>query len=187
MILLVDNYDSFTYNLAQIIGQITDLVVLRHDDKRLYEVADQAAGIIFSPGPGTPDKAGEMENMVRHYAKSKPMLGICLGHQAIGEAFGGKIIHASEVKHGKVSQMLTTKASQLWTAASIDVMRYHSLIIDKNNVPKHFKITGIAADDHQIMAMQHDTLPIFGLQFHPESIGTPEGAAIIKKFVAITH
>lgn len=89
MILIVDNYDSFTYNLAQIVGTKTDLVVLRNDDQKLYATADKADGIIFSPGPGKPEQAGEMENMIQHYANSKPMLGICLGHQAIGEVFGG--------------------------------------------------------------------------------------------------
>ncbi|CAM3122927.1 anthranilate synthase component II [Leuconostoc rapi] len=187
MILLVDNYDSFTYNLAQIIGELTDLKVLRNDDKSLYTVADQADGIIFSPGPGRSDEAGELENMIRRYYDKKPLLGICLGHQAIGEVFGGTVTHATTIRHGKVSTMLTTAPSALFTTPKTDIMRYHSLIVKADRLPKEFVITGQSADDHEVMAMQHRWLPVFGLQFHPESIGTPEGAEMIRKFAALTQ
>ncbi|MGB4823396.1 MAG: aminodeoxychorismate/anthranilate synthase component II, partial [Leuconostoc mesenteroides] len=164
MILIVDNYDSFTYNLAQIVGTKTDLVVLRNDDQKLYATADKADGIIFSPGPGKPEQAGEMENMIRHYANSKPMLGICLGHQAIGEVFGGRVKRAAVIRHGKVSDMLVADTSPLLSTGLVKIMRYHSLILDKKNFPKDFKVVGIAQDDDEIMAMQHKTLPVFGFQ-----------------------
>ncbi|NYS22250.1 aminodeoxychorismate/anthranilate synthase component II [Leuconostoc sp. DB-1] len=186
MILIVDNYDSFTYNLAQIVGTKTDLVVLRNDDQKLYATADKADGIIFSPGPGKPEQAGEMENMIRHYANSKPLLGICLGHQAIGEVFGGRVKRAAVIRHGKGSDMLVADTSPLLSTGLVKIMRYHSLILDKKNFPKDFKVVGIAQDDDEIMAMQHKTLPVFGFQFHPESIGTPTGSKMIEKFIALT-
>lgn len=186
MILIVDNYDSFTYNLAQIVGQYTTVKVLRNDDPDLRMVAQQAAGLIFSPGPGTPDQAGEMEDLIRQFAGQKPMLGICLGHQAIGEVFGGAVTHAKQVRHGKVSDMAVVAPSQLLAAKQTPVMRYHSLIIPADQLPKDFIVTGVAMDDHEVMAMQHRVQPIFGLQFHPESIGTPEGAQMIQNFVALT-
>jgi len=187
MILLVDNYDSFTYNLAQIVGKMTELKILRNDDKRLYDVADQASGIIFSPGPGQPSEAGEMENMIQRYADKVPLLGICLGHQAIGEVFGGVVTHATTIRHGKVSEMRIIEPSALFSSQTTSVMRYHSLIIKSNQIPDDFVVTGRACDDGEVMAMQHITLPIFGLQFHPESIGTPEGEKMIKKFVLLTQ
>ena len=187
MILVVDNYDSFTYNLAQIVGKMTDLVILRNDDEHLYDVADQASGIIFSPGPGKPNEAGEMENMIRQYANKIPLLGICLGHQAIGEVFGGVVTNATIIRHGKVSDMLAIAPSALFIAQTTAVMRYHSLIIKTNHMPDNFIVTGRASDDNEIMAMQHVSLPIFGLQFHPESIGTPEGAKMIEEFVLLTQ
>jgi len=187
MILLVDNYDSFTYNLAQIIGTKTSLVVLRNDDERLYTIANRANGIIFSPGPGQPNQAGEMENMIRHFADKKPMLGICLGHQAIGEVFGGKVKKASVIKHGKTSNMVTVHHSDLYGGKILKVMRYHSLVLDAHHVPEHFIVTGLSADDNEIMAIQHESLPIFGLQFHPESIGTPQGNQMIENFIEIVH
>lgn len=187
MILLVDNYDSFTYNLAQIVGEVTELKVLRNDDKSLYSIADQSDGIIFSPGPGRPDEAGELENMIRRYYDKKPLLGICLGHQAIGEVFGGTVTRAAAIRHGKVSTMITTAPSALFTAPKTNIMRYHSLIVKADQVSKDFIITGQSSDDHEVMAIQHKLLPIFGLQFHPESIGTPEGAEMIRKFVTLTQ
>ncbi|CAH1851845.1 anthranilate synthase component II [Convivina praedatoris] len=183
MILLVDNYDSFTYNLAQIVGQLTEVQVLRNDDPELEAVAQQADGIIFSPGPGSPDQAGQMEALIKEHAEDKPMLGICLGHQAIGEVFGGQVAHAPEIRHGKMSQMKTSQSKLFDEAPDVDIMRYHSLIVDKNHLPAHFKVTGVATDDGEVMAIEHDSLPIYGVQFHPESIGTPAGQEMIKRFV----
>lgn len=187
MILLVDNYDSFTYNLAQIIGQISDLKILRNDDAQLYEVAEEADGIIFSPGPGRPSEAGEMENMIRQFFETKPILGICLGHQAIAEVFGGAVEKASEVRHGKVSTMLSKEPSKLFGSKNTEIMRYHSLIVARDKMPANFVVTGVASDDLEVMAMQHMSLPIFGLQFHPESIGTPAGSKMIENFVTLTQ
>ncbi|WEV53823.1 aminodeoxychorismate/anthranilate synthase component II [Leuconostocaceae bacterium ESL0723] len=187
MILLVDNYDSFTYNLAQIIGEDEEVVVLRNDDERLEETAKKADGIVFSPGPGSPDQAGQMEDLIREFYQDKPMLGICLGHQAIGEVFGGQVAHAPEIRHGKVSPMDTTGSRLIEDQDGVDIMRYHSLIVDKDHLPDHFKVTGVATDDHEVMAIEHEDLPIFGIQFHPESIGTPAGAAMVKRFIALTQ
>lgn len=185
MILIVDNYDSFTYNLAQIVGQYTRVRVLRNDDPTLRSIARQAAGIIFSPGPGRPEQAGMMPALIREFATQVPILGICLGHQAIGVVFGGTVTHAKQVRHGKISDMAMIAPSPLMIAEQTPVMRYHSLIIPADQMPKNFIITGIAIDDHEVMAMQHRDLPIFGYQFHPESIGTPAGTQMIRRFVAL--
>lgn len=186
MILLVDNYDSFTYNLAQMIGQLTTVRVMRNDDPQLVAVAATATGIVFSPGPGTPEQAGQMEAVIKQFASTKPMLGICLGHQAMAEVFGGQIVLAPHIRHGKVSTM-TTRAATLFTEGEYDIMRYHSLIIDPQHLPTDFIVTGQAADDGEIMAMEHQNLPLYGLQFHPESIGTPAGMQMLEKFITVTE
>ncbi|CAK8053885.1 anthranilate synthase component II [Eupransor demetentiae] len=185
MILLVDNYDSFTYNLAQIVGQYADVEVLRNDDPKLAEAAKEADGIIFSPGPGAPSEAGQMEDLIREHQNDKAMLGICLGHQAIGEVFGGRVDRADEIRHGKVSEMKTQGGQLFGGVSELPIMRYHSLIIDRSQIPEGFKITGLSEDDDEIMAIEHKDLPIYGLQFHPESIGTPSGEAMIKRFIEI--
>ena len=151
MILLVDNYDSFTYNLVHLLPD-TEIIVLRNDDQRLLEVARKADGIILSPGPG------------------KPILGICLGHQAIGEVFGAKIVSAPTIMHGKQSVINHKK-----------IMRYHSLIVSKEHFPEVLCIT--AEVDGYIMAMKHREYPIYGLQFHPESIGTENGEDYLTEFL----
>lgn len=186
MILLVDNYDSFTYNLAQIIGQQTPVTVLRNDDPQLVATAQKAVGIVFSPGPGTPDQAGQMEALIQQFATTKPMLGICLGHQAMAEVFGGQVIQAPTIRHGKVSTMHAQANALFTNGGAIEVMRYHSLIVDPQHLPADFTITGVASDDGEIMAMAHQTLPIYGLQFHPESIGTPTGKQMISNFIELT-
>lgn len=180
MILLVDNYDSFTYNLAELFSE--DLVILRNDEEQLFKTAKEAEAIVFSPGPGYPKDAGKMEALIRSFYQEKPMLGICLGHQAIGEVFGGKIIQAREIIHGKTS-LLEHQRQGLFKKITnqTEVMRYHSLVIEKKTIPDLFEIQGTS--DGEIMAIKHREYPIYGLQFHPESIGTPEGRQMIETFI----
>ncbi|MEI5994221.1 anthranilate synthase component II [Candidatus Enterococcus mansonii] len=189
MILLIDNYDSFTHNLAHVMGAEKEVVIARNDSEELFKLAEQAKAIVISPGPGTPDETGHVKEVIKRFYKTKPILGICLGHQTIGEVFGGKVILAKEIRHGKQSVIATNKSSFLFKGIeeNISVMRYHSLIIAKETVPKEFRISAIAVDDGEIMAIEHQEYPIFGLQFHPESIGTPEGKKIIKQFIQVTE
>ncbi|GFH39710.1 aminodeoxychorismate/anthranilate synthase component II [Pseudolactococcus insecticola] len=183
MILLVDNYDSFTYNLAQYIGEFDTVKVLRNDDKHLYDEASRADKIVFSPGPGWPADAGQMEAMIKDFAGEKPILGICLGHQAIAEVFGGKLDLAKRIMHGKTSMAESLKETPLLAGISKthEIMRYHSIVI--SDMPADFDIVSKTTDDHEIMAIQYKTLPIYGMQYHPESIGTPDGLRMIENFV----
>jgi anthranilate synthase component 2 len=185
MILLVDNYDSFTYNLAQMIEPTHELTILRNDDERLSEVAETADAIIFSPGPGWPKDAGKMEELIKTFYEKKPMLGICLGHQAMAEVFGGRLAVANEIRHGKESTVQKNQDSVLFETLpdEFQVMRYHSLVVEKGHMPEDFNISGIATDDLEVMAMEHQSLPIYGMQFHPESIGTPRGEKMIQQFL----
>lgn len=183
MILLVDNYDSFTYNLAQYIGEFDTVEVLRNDDDRLFDVAETADKIVLSPGPGWPVDAGNMEQLIRKYADKKPLLGVCLGHQGIAEVFGGKLALAKHVMHGKTSIADTLVASDLLAGVpnEYEIMRYHSIVI--SDMPEGFEVVSKTTDDQEIMMIQHHELPIFGMQFHPESIGTPNGLKMIENFV----
>ena len=183
MILLVDNYDSFTYNLAQYLGTFTEVEVLRNDDERLYEQAEKADALVFSPGPGWPADAGRMEELIRDFTGKKPILGICLGHQAIAEVFGGKLGLAPKVMHGKQSILRFEGKSPIYEGIEDGqpVMRYHSILIEE--MPEDFEVTARAADDKSIMAIQHKSLPIYGFQYPPESIGTPDGLSSIKNFI----
>ena len=185
MILLIDNYDSFTYNLAQYLGTFTEVKVLRNDAEALEEEAQKADGLVFSPGPGWPADAGRMEELIRTFAGVKPMLGICLGHQAIAESFGGKLGLAKNVMHGKQSQIGIVKASPIFQGLSqeIPIMRYHSIVVEE--MPADFTVTARTQDDNEIMALEHQSLPIYGLQFHPESIGSPDGLKMIENFVKL--
>lgn len=188
MILLVDNYDSFTYNLVQLVGTYSDVIVRRNDADDLYDLAQQSDGIIFSPGPGKPSEAGEMEALIQRFKTEKPMLGICLGHQALAEVFGSQIIKAATVRHGKTSSICQSAENIMFADLPQDftVMRYHSLTIDETTIPSELQVTAHADDDGEIMAIQHQELPLYGLQFHPESIGTPEGQVMIKNFLMCT-
>ena len=185
MILLVDYYDSCTYNLAQDLGTFTEVEVVRNDDERLYEQAEVADALVFSPGPGWPADAGKMEAMIKDFAAKKPMLGICLGHQALAETFGGKLGLAKNVMHGKQSQITFETPSPIFKDIENDVpiMRYHSIVVDQ--IPEEFEVTAITTDDQEIMAIQHKSLPIYGLQYHPESIGSPDGLKMIENFVKL--
>ncbi|MBO0441159.1 anthranilate synthase component II [Candidatus Enterococcus ikei] len=189
MILLIDNYDSFTHNLAQLIGMNQEVVIVRNDDQKIFQLAEQAAAIVISPGPGTPAETGYVKEVIQQFYENKPLLGICLGHQTIGEVFGAQVILAKEIRHGKQSIITTSKESGLFKEMSENssVMRYHSLVIAQETLAKEFRVTAIAIDDQEIMAIEHRTYPIFGLQFHPESIGTPEGAKMIQQFIQLTE
>ena len=184
MILLVDNYDSFTYNLLQYLGEFTEVEVLRNDAPDLEEKAIQADALVLSPGPGWPADAGRMEALIKEFAGRKPILGICLGHQAIAEVFGGKLGLAKQVMHGKQSSMRLEAPSILYQGLPerMDIMRYHSIVIEE--MPESFQVISRTEDDGSIMGIQHESLPIFGLQYHPESIGTREGKETLKNFVA---
>ncbi|MBP2621523.1 aminodeoxychorismate/anthranilate synthase component II [Streptococcus panodentis] len=183
MILLIDNYDSFTYNLAQYIGTYAEVQVLRNDDANLYQAAEKAQALVLSPGPGWPADAGRTEDIIRDFADQKPILGICLGHQAIAEVFGGTLGLAPKVMHGKQSQLHFEKPSPLYRGVDKGrpIMRYHSILIEE--MPEDFEVTARAADDGAVMAIQHRSRPIYGFQYHPESIGTPDGLLSIKNFI----
>lgn len=186
MIVIIDNYDSFTFNLYQYIGEIYDNVkVIRNDEIDIETLKNlQPQGIILSPGPGIPEDAGICIDVIRKLGSSIPILGICLGHQAIGSAYGGKVVRAENIKHGKTSH-ITAKENKLFKGIErlIRVMRYHSLVIDRNTLPEDIKIIAESIDDKVIMGIKHRDHEVYGLQFHPESILTEQGKVIIKNFV----
>lgn len=185
MILLIDNYDSFTYNLYQYIGEFAEVKVVRNDEITINEIEElNPSGIVISPGPGTPDDAGISIEVIQKLGHKIPILGICLGHQSIAQAFGGKIIRASEIYHGKTSK-ISVKGKDIFEGIprKIDVMRYHSLIVENKSLPECFEIIGATVEDNIIMAIKHKDYKIYGLQFHPESIYTPKGKHIISNFV----
>lgn len=187
MILIIDNYDSFTYNLYQCIGSMnSDVSVIRNDRISIEEIERlKPSHMIISPGPGFPATAGISVEAIQKLHKHIPILGVCLGHQAIGEAFGGEIIHAKELFHGKPSD-IHLKESLLFTdmPKKIKGARYHSLIVKKESLPKELDTIAFT-DDGEIMGIAHKEYPVFGIQFHPESIITEHGMDIIRNFLAI--
>ncbi|WP_159564480.1 aminodeoxychorismate/anthranilate synthase component II [Streptococcus halichoeri] len=184
MILLIDNYDSFTYNLAQYLSEFDETIVLCNQDPDLYEMAEKADALVFSPGPGWPKEAQHMGQLIRDFYQIKPILGVCLGHQALAETLGGKLRLAKRVMHGRQSIIETQGPASLFRSLPhhITVMRYHSIVVKE--LPKDFIVTARDCEDQEIMAFEHQSLPLFGLQFHPESIGTPEGMTMIANFIA---
>lgn len=186
MILLIDNYDSFTYNLYHQIAQFgEDIKIIRNDAITVEEIrALQPKAIVISPGPGEPKDAGIVIAMIRDLYKEIPILGICLGHQSIGEAFGATVSRAKNIMHGKTS-LLQFEKTGLFAQfeREVEVMRYHSLIIEKQTLHEDFHIVATSADDGEIMAIQHKQYPVYGLQFHPESIGTELGKDMISMFL----
>ena len=186
MILLVDNYDSFSYNLYQYIGEIrTDIRVIRNDELTVEEIrAIGADHIIISPGPGRPEDAGVIVELIRTLGKETPTLGVCLGHQAICLAFGAQVIHAAHLMHGKSSEIWLDQHSPLFAGCGerTTVARYHSLAADRDTIPEELQVIA-ATDDGEVMAVAHRAYPIYGVQFHPESILTPEGHKIIGNFL----
>ncbi len=188
MILLIDNYDSFSYNLYQLIGSISpDIKVIRNDEMSVKDIEDMdPSHIIISPGPGKPSDAGICEDVVRYFYDKKPILGVCLGHQAICEAFGGVVDHAKTMMHGKSSIVRINTDSRIFRRLDpeVKVARYHSLSAVERYLPACLKITG-RSDDDEIMAVEHREFPVYGLQFHPESILTDKGSIMLSDFLAI--
>lgn len=190
MIVLIDNYDSFSYNLYQLLGAIEpDIRVVRNDALTVAELAVMApAGIVLSPGPGRPADAGICEDVVRELTGKVPILGVCLGHQAICEAFGGTVTYAAQLMHGKSSVADLEPGSRLFAGlpAQVEVARYHSLEVDEASLPSCLRVTARTADDRrEVMAVEHAFAPTFGVQFHPESILTPEGEVMARNFINI--
>ncbi|MCP8617979.1 anthranilate synthase component II [Salirhabdus salicampi] len=186
MILLIDNYDSFTFNLYQYIGELgADIIVKRNDEITVDEIKTlNPDAIVLSPGPGRPENAGVCIDVIQSLHKTYPILGICLGHQAIGAAFGGNIIEADQIKHGKTSELTHNGQGVFADVEQLaEVMRYHSLIIEKDSLPFEFETTATSSDDNEIMAIQHKEFPVYGLQFHPESIGTDLGKIMLGNFL----
>ncbi|SFM18990.1 anthranilate synthase component 2 [Gracilibacillus orientalis] len=185
MILLIDNYDSFTYNLFQYMSELGKQVeVVRNDKITLEEIRElDPEAIILSPGPGIPEEAGICIDVVKALSSEFPILGICLGHQAIGAAYGATVTHAGQIKHGKTS-MIRHQNDEIFNYLEqpLEVMRYHSLVIEKDTIPDQLLVTATAMDDKEIMAVKHTYLPVYGLQFHPESIGTGKGKQLLNNF-----
>ena len=185
MILLIDNYDSFSYNLYQLIGEIRpDLKVIRNDEKTIEEIRKlKPDAIVLSPGPGRPEDAGICIPVVKELGAEIPILGVCLGHQSICAAYGGEITYAKELMHGKTSKLVVEKENKLFQGIDqpIQIGRHHSLAAKEETLPEELKVTARTADG-EIMAVEHRTNPVYGLQFHPESILTPEGKKMLENF-----
>jgi anthranilate synthase component 2 len=185
MLLMIDNYDSFTYNLVQYFGELKqEVVVFRNDEISLDEVAAlRPAHIVISPGPCTPNEAGISVPLIQRFAGEIPILGVCLGHQSIGQAFGGRIVHAKQVMHGKVSTIHHAGQGVFGGVAQpFEATRYHSLVIERESLPQVLEVTAWT-DDGEIMGVRHRGLPVEGVQFHPESILTQFGHDLLRNFV----
>lgn len=188
MILLVDNYDSFSYNLVQLMGGIAgeEIKVIRNDEMTAGEVMElKPSHIILSPGPGRPIEAGILEELVKTASGAVPLLGVCLGHQGICEAFGAEITYAKKLMHGKQSTIRTDREDSIFAGLpeSIRVARYHSLAVRPDTLPDCLRVLAVDLEDGEIMAVRHREYPVYGLQFHPESVLTPDGEAIMRNFL----
>ena len=188
MILIIDNYDSFTFNLYQFVGSINqDVLVKRNDKITVEEIAElKPSHIILSPGPGYPKDAGICEEVLQNLKESFPIMGVCLGHQAIGEVFGGTVVPAPQLVHGKQSKIKIKAQCKLFEGMqeSFLAARYHSLVVEKEGLPEEL-IVAAETEDGEIMAVKHRDYEVYGVQFHPESIMTPDGMQIIKNFLSI--
>ncbi len=190
MILVLDNYDSFTYNLVQYLGELGARPLVRRNDA--LSVDDVARmdpqAVVISPGPGVPSRAGITIPLIRWCVGRRPLLGVCLGHQGLAEALGGTVVRAQRLMHGKVSPIVHVGTGVFADIPSpFDAMRYHSLIVSQKNLPKALMVTAWTGDrpaGEEIMGLQHRSEPVFGVQFHPESIGTGQGMRIIRNFLA---
>jgi len=185
VIILLDNYDSFTYNLVQYLEELgAEVTVCKNDTITVDEVIlSKTSGIVLSPGPGRPENAGIMNALVRTAAEKIPLLGVCLGHQAIGQVFGAEINYAPHLMHGKTS-IINHDKSTLFKGIPqpLEATRYHSLVIERSSLPEDFIVTAWT-DDNTIMAIEHKTMPVYGVQFHPESIMTVYGKEILNNFI----
>jgi anthranilate synthase component 2 len=192
MLLVIDNYDSFTYNLVQYFGELgEDPLVVRNDAITLDALAELAPdAIVLGPGPRTPSEAGITIPVIQRFGARIPILGVCLGHQAIGEAYGGRVIRAPRgVMHGKTS-LVRHDGTRLFAGvpSPLEVMRYHSLLVEHASLPAELEVTAAAVDDaHEIHALRHRSHPVHGVQFHPESIGTPDGKRLLENFLALAR
>lgn len=184
MILLLDNYDSFTYNVYQLLSELgAEVEVVRNDKISVNDVRKNFSAVIISPGPGVPSDAGISEELISELKGELPILGICLGHQAIGEVFGGKVIRAKEIVHGKTSKLIHNgKGIYKNLNQGVEVGRYHSLIIERETLPDCLEVTS-ELDDGTIMGVRHKNFDVEGIQFHPESILTPSGKIMMQNFL----
>lgn len=192
MVLLIDNYDSFSYNLVQLIGELTNgnIKVVRNDEITIDEIRKlNPESIILSPGPGKPEDAGICEDVVRQLKDEYPILGVCLGHQSICEVFGAKVTYAKQLMHGKQSEMTILKEDPIFEGLgeSFKGARYHSLSADRNTIPNQLEVIAIDEKDGEVMAVKHKEYPIYGLQFHPESVLTPEGKKLVNNFLKLNN
>ncbi len=189
MILLIDNFDSFTYNLVQYLGELGEEIVVRRNNAiTVKEIAGlKPDRIVISPGPCTPKEAGISNETIQYFGGKIPILGVCLGHQCIGHVFGGKIIRAKKIMHGKISKIKHTDDSLFESVGSpFEATRYHSLVVEKKTFPKVLEVLA-TSEDGEVMALKHKSLPIWGVQFHPESIMTKEGKTILKNFLKLSQ
>lgn len=188
MILLIDNYDSFSYNLHQLAASVeADIKVIRNDGYTVEEIEKMGpAALILSPGPGRPSEAGICEEAIKRFAGRIPILGVCLGHQAICEAFGGTVTYARELMHGKQSKVYQGGRGRLFKGMGPQFMaaRYHSLAAEAGSLPEELVVTA-EADDGEVMALEHREYPVFGVQFHPESVMTPDGMKMMENFMEV--
>ena len=187
MLLVIDNYDSFTYNLVQYLGELgAEVIVRRNDAVTVEEIGTLApAGIVLSPGPCAPAQAGVTVDVIRAWGDRIPTLGVCLGHQAIGEAYGGRVVRAAKAVHGKTSR-ITHDGTDLFAGlpSPLEVGRYHSLVVERDSLPASLEVVATATDDpREIHALRHATHPVWGVQFHPESVLTPHGKQLLRNFL----
>ncbi len=189
MVLIIDNYDSFTYNLVHIVGSVTEHYnVIRNDVMTIDEIKKlNPDKILISPGPGRPEKAGVTEDLIRELGNRIPMLGVCLGHQAIGQVFGAKVVYAPKLMHGKTSQIYHDSKSLFENIPDgFTATRYHSLVLDPETIPDDLIVTA-RSEDEVIMGVRHKTWPIEGIQFHPESILTTEGPQLVRNWLKLNY
>ena len=189
MVLMIDNYDSFTYNVVQYCRELgADLKVIRNDEMTIDEIkALNPEKIILSPGPATPDDAGVTLDVIKEFADATPIFGICLGHQSIAQAFGGEVIRAKNMMHGKTSQVSIDADTSIFKSLPVEfrATRYHSLTVNKENLPESIVVTSHSMDDDEIMSLQIKDKPIYGVQFHPESIMSEYGHEMLDNFLKL--